>query len=235
MVLSSWKTPYEIAYNDNTIRDWQEENVTADISWYLKDNLTLRSITSWTDFDSAYDTDGDFSNTPGYIFYWDETTESTTQELQLHHTGDRFNLTGGLYWSEDEISFGFSQFRAGIFPFSDFADFQIIDVTTTAAFLQLEYAVSDKVRLIGGIRYNDEEKDTRSFFGSSTDTGPFTADPAHQQSPTRGHLPGSGRRYSGRSCGSSDRSLSIHSDCRRDSGSELRQHHLEARCRMGPQ
>ena len=171
-------TPYEVAYNDNTIRDWREDNITADVTWNISDSLTLRSISSWTDFDSKYDTDGDFSNTPGYIFYWDEAIESTTQEVQLHHFGDSFKLTGGLYWSDDELGFGFSQFRAGLFPFSDFADFQIIDVRTWAAFTQVEYALSDKVRLIAGIRYNDEEKDTRSFFGSSTATGPFTADPA---------------------------------------------------------
>lgn len=173
------ETPNEISYNDNTIRDWREDNVTADLSWDFNDNVTLRSISSWTDFDSKYDTDGDFSNTPGYIFYWDEAAESITQEFQLHYVSDGpFSATAGLYWSDDEISFGFSQFRAGIFPFSDFADFQEIDVTTFAVFMQAEFAVSENVRLIAGARYNDEEKDTKSFFGSSTDTGPFTADPA---------------------------------------------------------
>lgn len=172
------ETPHTVAYNDNTIRDWHEDNLTADATWNINDNMFVRSISSYTDFTSEYDTDGDFSDVPGYIFYWDEATESLTQEVRLHHRSDRVNTTAGLYWSEDEVSFGFSQFRAGIFPFSDFADFQIIDVSTTAAFVQTEIELSDDVRMVAGIRFNDEEKDTRSFFGSSTNTGPFTADPA---------------------------------------------------------
>ncbi|TQV81190.1 TonB-dependent receptor [Exilibacterium tricleocarpae] len=179
---SFFDEPYEVATDVDAKRDNEEENITLDIGWDIGDSLTLRSITSYTEFDSEFDWDGDWSNVPGYVFYWDEEVESVTQEVQLSSDNDGpFTWTAGLYYSVDDIGFGFSQYRVAPFPFSDFADFQEIETTTKGAFFQGEYALTDTLRLIAGVRNNEEEKDTKTFAGASTDAG---GDPLPGVNPT---------------------------------------------------
>jgi iron complex outermembrane receptor protein len=165
---------YEVAYDVSQDRDYQEENITLHIGWSINDSFSLRSITSYTDFTQELDGDADFSNTVGYPYWFDEEAESTTQEFQLNYDGGgAFSFTAGLYYSVDEIGFGYSELPYAIFdyygPFVNsyggYADYQDIETTTTAAFVQVEYAVTDRLRLIAGLRRNEEEKDTVTSFG----------------------------------------------------------------------
>jgi len=162
---------YKVAIDVTPERNNQEDNLTLDVSWDINENMTLRSISSYTDFSSEFVTDGDWSNVTGYAYFWDEEVESITQELQLSSQGDGpFSWTAGLYYSVDEIGFGFSQYRTGpAFSFSDYADYQEIETTTKGLFFQGEYELSEGLRLIAGVRKNDEEKDTQTFSASSND------------------------------------------------------------------
>ncbi|MEH6583119.1 MAG: TonB-dependent receptor [Halioglobus sp.] len=166
---SFFDEPWKVALDVDGERDNSEDNVTLHLAWDISDSLSLLSISSWTDFDSEFDWDGDVSNQTGYTFYWDEEVESVTQELQLIYTGDNLTVTSGLYYSVDEIGFGFSQYRTDPFPFSDFADYQEVETDTLGVFAQAEFNVTDTLRLIAGIRYSEEEKDTATFSGFSTD------------------------------------------------------------------
>ena len=195
---SAFDRPNTVSYDVENKRDNQENNLTLELNWDL-DAVTVKSISSYTDFSSALDFDGDFSPNPGYAYYWDEEVESVTQELQVSsNTDSDFFWTAGAYYSKDEIGFGFSQLRTqsnaafGTFTdaqgreftlfngtelldpfgrgnFSDYADFQEVDVTTLGIFFQSEYAITDQLTLITGIRYNEEEKETNTFFGTSRD------------------------------------------------------------------
>ncbi len=198
---AAWLTPWTVSYDHTPTRDYTEENVTLDINWNLSDSWSARVIGSYTDFVDKLSSDGDFSNTQGYVYYFDEVVESNTLELNLNYASERVNTTMGLYWSDDQFGFGYSEDPHGAFsycgtvgcfgpdlgPAFDFgpglaniyADFQDIGITTTAVFFQAEAAVSDKLRLIGGVRYNEEEKDTKSFVNFSyfggAGTGQFDA------------------------------------------------------------
>jgi outer membrane receptor protein involved in Fe transport len=164
---------YEVSYDIDQNRDYQEENLTLDVSWSINDDLTLRYIASNTDFTQELDGDGDFSNTPGYAYWFDEAADSTTHELTLSSIGDSaLSWTAGLYHSVDDIAFGYSEQPFGQFdyfgPFASsytgYADWQEIEVTTTGIFFQAEYAITDSFRIIAGARDNNEEKDTETFF-----------------------------------------------------------------------
>jgi len=164
---------YEVAYDVSQDRDYQEENVTLDIRWDMNDSFSLRYITSYTDFINYLDGDGDFTNTPGYAYWFDEEAESTTHELQAtFDSGGAVTATAGLYYSVDDYAFGYSEQPFGQFdyfgPFANsytgYADWQEIETTTKALFVQAEFAVNDRFRLIAGLRANDEEKDTETFF-----------------------------------------------------------------------
>ena len=168
---SRFNKPWEVNSDVDSKRDNREQNVTLDVQGDFSDSLSARFITSWTDWDSEFDWDGDWSNTGGYVYYWDEETESVTNELQFNWIAERFKATLGGYYSVDQIDFGFSQYRVSPpqVSFSDFADYQQIETTTTGIFLQGEHAVGDTLRLIAGIRYSEENKDTETFSGASTD------------------------------------------------------------------
>ncbi len=196
--VSAFNRPNVVSYDVENKRDNQEDNITVEVNLEL-DAVTLKSITSYTDFTSAFDFDGDFSANPGYVYFWDEAVESVTQELQISsNTDSDLFWTAGLYFSDDAISFGFSQYRTSsyeaqqqftdengnTFPifngtalidpfgganFSDFADFQEIDVETIGVFFQGEYSVNEDLTLIAGIRYNEEEKSTTTSFGTARD------------------------------------------------------------------
>ena len=80
--------------NDGTAPARSESDVlglSADISYEINDNLTLRSITAWRDLDSEFARDGDHS--PHRISQFQDTLEQTqfTQELQLLGTYERMN------------------------------------------------------------------------------------------------------------------------------------------------
>ncbi|NIB40351.1 TonB-dependent receptor [Pseudomaricurvus alkylphenolicus] len=167
---SFFNEPWEVSADVDSKRDNEEDNVTLDISWDINETLSLRSITSYTDWDSAFDTDGDWSNQTGYAYYWDEEVQSVTQEIQLISDGDgALTWTAGLYYSVDDIGFGFSQFRSAPYSNSTYADWQDIETTTEGAFFQAEYDITDTFRIIAGVRNNQEEKDTRTYGASAVD------------------------------------------------------------------
>lgn len=198
-VESHFATPQLVNYNERTTRDSEEENATLEVNWALNQSLTLKSISSYTDFDQDLNMDQDFSGRPGFQSFWDEGAKSLTQELQLTYAGaGPWTWTGGIYYSEDRMYFGFSQYRSitaegrtmtgldangdphlvleatpmvevfGRGNFTDFSYRQEVDADVFGIFAQSEYALSDRFRLVLGARYSEEEKYNRFFSGRST-------------------------------------------------------------------
>lgn len=143
--------------NDGTAPARSESDVlglSADISYEINDNLTLRSITAWRDLDSEFARDGDHS--PHRISQFQDTLEQTqfTQELQLLGTYERMNWIAGIYYfaedgdNENTLDFTITNFRSG-------GEF---DNKSMAAFAQLTYDFTDQLHLTVGGRYTDESK-----------------------------------------------------------------------------
>lgn len=112
---SAFDRPWVVNYDVDNFRDVSSDQFTLEVNvdW---DAFSLKSITSFTDFSSAYDFDGDFSPNPGYPYFWDEDVESFTQELVLNSaSGGPFEWTAGAYFSTDELFLGFSQFRTATY------------------------------------------------------------------------------------------------------------------------
>lgn len=166
---TSFNEPWEVATDLDSERDNEEHNITLDIKANLTDEISVRYITSWTDWESGFNWDGDWSTVAGYNYFWDESAQSVTDEFQVNYEGERFKATAGAYYSVDDIEFGFSQYRVAPFDFSDFADYQEIETTTTGIYFQGEFAINDMTRLIAGVRYSEEDKETDTFSASSSD------------------------------------------------------------------
>ncbi|MEM6641188.1 MAG: TonB-dependent receptor, partial [Pseudomonadota bacterium] len=171
---------------------------------YDFDAFTLKSITAYNDYDNDINFDFDFSPTPNSNGGYQEVSEGLAQEIQLTSNGDGpLKWTAGFYASsvEDFNTFYIYQQTvrddsvrptvttpAGTFTIlsgtplvSDstvlggfFANAVQIDTDYIGIYGQVEYSVNDQLRLIGGLRYNDEEKEATC--GGSNFTGDVNGD-----------------------------------------------------------
>lgn len=180
--------PYEISQDYVRPVDLFEYVYSAHID-YDFGPATFRSITSYTDFQNDIDFDFDFSPTPNSNGAYDEELSAFTQEFQLVSNGEGpLQYTLGAFYSQDELRQSFSIYQqtqrddstrptvtipAGTFTVLEgtdivsadtviggfFADNAIVDTDYFGIFGELEYSFTEQLRVIGGLRYNDESKD----------------------------------------------------------------------------
>ncbi|MEM7662123.1 MAG: TonB-dependent receptor [Pseudomonadota bacterium] len=197
--------PFTVAQDFTPDADLDEDVVALELNWDLGP-VTAKSITSYTDFQNFIGFDFDFSPNPFNIGGFDETAESVTQELVFASDYDsRFQWTGGLYYSQDELFFSFSIFNQTLenntridLPSPDgegtvsqlvgtplasldtningfFADSAFIETDTFGVFAQGEFSLLDNLRLIGGLRYSNEDRSLTgggsNFTGDTNDDG----------------------------------------------------------------
>lgn len=171
---------------------------------YDFDPVTLKSITAIYDYNNDINFDFDFSPTPNSNGGYQETSEGWSQELVLTSNNDgRFQWTAGAYYSDIEdfntfyiyqqtvrddstrptvtTPLGTFTILRGTDIVSDatllngfFANAVVIDTEYWGVFGQAEFSVTDRFRLIGGVRYNDEQKSASC--GGSNFTGDENGD-----------------------------------------------------------
>ena len=203
--------PYNIEQDFVNETDLTEDNLSVEVNVDF-DNYSLKSITSYTDYESLVGLDGDAGPNPFERFWFEENAESFTQEIQLTSDNDsNFNWTTGLYYSTDTVFFSFSDFRqtlddrSGIGSVNTvaadgsiisqplfiasplvslntslnghFADANEVKSDYFGAYFQGEFELSEQLRLIGGLRYNKEDKSVRGGSNFSA-APPVTVNPA---------------------------------------------------------
>ena len=182
--------PWEISQDFVPNADVAEDNVTLELNFDTA-AVAVKSITSYTDFENLIGFDFDYSQNPFNRGWFDERAESFTQEIQISSNGDGpFQWTSGAYYSNDETFFSFTIFNQTVenntrgtvigpggmsFDLLDgtplvsnatsingfFGSSQLIDIDTLGLYAQGEYSLSDSLRLIAGLRFNDESKDLK--------------------------------------------------------------------------
>lgn len=185
--------PYTVEQDFVPNADLNEHSAALELN-YDFGPVTLKSITSYTDYSSLIGADGDASGNPFERLWFLEETESITQEIQISSQYDSpLQWTAGVYASKDEQFFSFLDFREtqddqsmvpdglllgtplvsrDIFLNGFFADATAIDTVTLGVFAQGEYAFSDQLRIIGGVRYNYEDKELFGGGSNFTANGP---------------------------------------------------------------
>jgi iron complex outermembrane recepter protein len=188
-------------FNSQTLKS---EGVSARLRWNL-DGMTLHSITAHdrAEFYSRGDVDGGFGSRfggipdgpsypgqPSLIPFDAQTADGlpnlrqTTQEFRLESaTKDALQWLGGLYYFKESLqvdSFNFDSAAVGD-PQNGYAK-QLQSAKSWAAFGSLNYAVTNDLKVRGGVRYTDDKKDftasrTQTPFGGAN-VGPLTANPA---------------------------------------------------------
>lgn len=195
--------PYVISQDYVRPVNLKEDVFSAHIN-YEFENFSVKSITSYTDFFNDINFDFDFSPTPNSNGGFLEASKVFSQEIQFSSNYDSdLRWTVGAYYSdqEDQSSFSIYQQTArddstratitnalGTFTQLSgtditslnrnfggfFADNAIIDTEYFGIFGQIEYSISEDLRVIAGIRYNDESKELSC--GGSNFTGDVNGD-----------------------------------------------------------
>ena len=132
---------------------------TANLSWELNNGLTVVSITDYKNIAKRFRLDGDVSATPFFTPISLGETTNWSEELRLHGETDRVKWIAGFYYLDidaEEKSQGFGTF---LFAPFQFLDSYTLDTESVSVFGQIEFALTDHITAIGGIRWTNEKKD----------------------------------------------------------------------------
>jgi iron complex outermembrane receptor protein len=130
---------------------------------------TLTSVTGYIDFERDFYIDSDASPFRQFEFNQLDWVDQFTQEVRLDGDTPRLDWTVGAFYSQDDISLRTPSFLDDLFGTEALitADQQS---ESTAVFAQAEWALTDRLELITGARYTEEEKD---YIGGTLDQNPF--------------------------------------------------------------
>ncbi len=154
----------------------ESRGISANVALDLSDTLTLRSITAFRKLNT--DDYIDFDATPrevtSALVAVDQ--KQVSQEFQLTYESGSISAVGGLYYLKEDVSShqeAYADDLLGAF-FSNSRFLRTVDdtleTTSKAAYANVTYSVTDQLRVSGGIRYTEEEKDyrrtTSTFFSA---------------------------------------------------------------------
>lgn len=106
--------------------------------------------------------------------YFESSVDVMSHELraQGEAANARLNWVGGLYYSEEDLNEVYqSDFVVSFGPGFAVSTPYRQDVRTMAIYLHADYALTDNLKLIGGIRYEDEERALRDLGTFAVATG----------------------------------------------------------------
>ena len=194
---------YRISQDFVPDHNLSEHMAMLEINWDAGPVL-LKSLTSYTDYKNEIPFDFDYSPSPYNRGGFDEYVESFTQEVVLVSNYDSaFQWTTGAYYSKDKFENYFWIFNQTVADNSGrpvvetefgpyvlfdgtplvstatslggaFADSNWITGTTKALFLRGDWSVMDNLRLVGGVRWNNENKKAHGGGSNFTADGPVT-------------------------------------------------------------
>jgi iron complex outermembrane recepter protein len=171
--------------------------IAGKLTWQLGDSTMLTAISDYKDFDKfqAYAADGGPASTINVLF--DAQAETFTQEIRINGETDRSRWVAGVYYLDIDLNTGVSITADDNYlflplvgaPWEDTALTQL-ETNSWSLFGQMEFDLSDRLTLIGGLRSIQENKD---FTGEETfflSTDPFTLEthtPLFSPQPSRNH------------------------------------------------
>lgn len=124
------------------------------IDWNLSHNVTIKSITAQRDIDYADTVDADGFDLLGFHTIRRVKHDQFSQEVQIIGSVGQFNYITGLFYMTEE-SDAENPFILG---FGTVNNFYGVEAESLAAFAHVDYQLSEKLTLTGGLRWTTEEK-----------------------------------------------------------------------------
>lgn len=142
---------------------------------YLMQGMRLVSVTDARTENKYTSMDNDFTQADVAIFDMNRKSNIVSQELRLSSDNtSKFKWLGGAYFFYEEVDrLAGTNFKPYSFYLSQRGKTNTLG---TSAFMQADYAVTDKLAITGGIRYDRESKDFKySHKGGSSFSFPDTS------------------------------------------------------------
>ncbi len=161
--LSEPKTRYQTASGFVGSQESKSDSQSLKISYDLSDSVNLTSITSRKKTTFSGTNDFDFS--PMHIMHSSSDgigSETTSQELRLDSETERLNWLAGLYFDSEKRDDNYSQ--TSMIPAMNFATDTQLTGNAQALFGQVGYFLTEKIKLIGGLRYERQYFEIEGLF-----------------------------------------------------------------------
>ena len=177
--------------NFDPINDREQWAITGTATIDVSDALTVKSITSYRDFDAIFFHDFDMSTYLGYPLaqtsatrtsanHWQPVFERQfSEDLQVNVDTDKLHAVAGLFYLDEHIRV---ENHIGYDVLTNTDPFRVqfdgtLDVKTWAAYANLTYDLSDQFSLKAGGRYSWEKRHYLSNSGIGTAATGFVLDP----------------------------------------------------------
>jgi len=164
--------PRNLRANFDPINDREQWALTANITLDASDEITLRSITSYRDFEAIFFHDFDMSSYLGFPLaqtgplrssanHWQPVFQHQfTQELQANVDTGGLHAVFGLFYLDETIEV---ENHIGLDVLTNTDPFRVqfdgsLDIEAWAAFANLTYDISDQFSIKAGGRYSWEER-----------------------------------------------------------------------------
>jgi iron complex outermembrane receptor protein len=133
------------------------EGVSLTAAWALNDVVTLKSITAYREGETDTLIDFDSGPSPALDVPARYRDRQATQELQVIYEGERLQGIAGLYYLNASAKGAFDTIVGLINTTIATAGF--VDTESYAAFADLSYSFTDRLRASAGLRYTEDDKE----------------------------------------------------------------------------
>jgi iron complex outermembrane receptor protein len=116
---------------------------------------TLTFIPAYRDTRASY-----LTYTPGFRFDTQETSQQQSYELRLGNDGDRLKWVAGVYYFDEDQT---QLYELQALPIQRSIVDTTLDTRSWAAFGEATYSLTDRFRVIGGLRYSEDRKRQGGF------------------------------------------------------------------------
>lgn len=172
--------PQKVYSDYPSINNTKEYSATATLTWDVSDDVQFKSISAYKKYDNAMPHDADASGFTAQNVLQYIQSDTYTQEFNLNVDSfdGRLKSIFGIYYFNDKAASNTTVisalFSPTLTPTNTYFATNKLKAKSVAFFTDQTFSVTDSLRLIGGIRYNIDKKDTRNFIRGSC---PSTTNP----------------------------------------------------------
>jgi len=150
--------PYDNATGQSDLVDIgnSASGFSATVDWQATENLSIKLIASTRESDYTTGLDDDSTATNFLAFGEFGESDQSSYELQFNGEFGQFDLVAGIYYFEED---GFNDQPAFTFNAGGGSEFLRQELSSFAVYANLGYNINDDLRIAGGLRYTEDEKD----------------------------------------------------------------------------
>ncbi|MFT6693985.1 MAG: iron complex outermembrane receptor protein [Neolewinella sp.] len=155
-------------YDDPGFNDLETQGYSATFKWAINDSINLTSVSDYSTTERVYIEDSDASPAPVFNFFLTTDAKQLSQEIRLDGGAGKLKwVVGGYYLDLDindsngAITDPFIGGGGTSAPSSEggLLNPYFSDLQSTSVFGQIDYALSDTLELIAGLRFIKDDKD----------------------------------------------------------------------------